>query len=124
MVFVIQQYMLPAAEHSVVHVVEGNYVRMVERVLVMAVPSTYIWLLGFYVFFHLYMNLLAELLRFGDREFYKDWWNSTSLRPTGACGTCRCTTGLCAMRTFLCNVWAVERTWRPWACSSSRRCST
>jgi hypothetical protein len=22
------------------------------------------------------LNILAELLRFGDREFYKDWWNA------------------------------------------------
>jgi len=25
------------------------------------------------------MNIIAELLRFGDREFYKDWWNCRSL---------------------------------------------
>ncbi|KAL9270401.1 Diacylglycerol O-acyltransferase 1-like protein [Drosera capensis] len=24
----------------------------------------------------LLLNILAELLRFGDREFYKDWWNA------------------------------------------------
>jgi hypothetical protein len=22
------------------------------------------------------LNILAELLCFGDREFYKDWWNA------------------------------------------------
>jgi diacylglycerol O-acyltransferase-1 len=35
-----------------------------------------VWLIGFYAFFHSYMNVLAELLRFGDREFYRDWWNA------------------------------------------------
>jgi hypothetical protein len=30
------------------------------------------------VYFHLTLNLLAELLRFGDRCFYKDWWNATT----------------------------------------------
>jgi diacylglycerol O-acyltransferase 1 len=33
----------------------------------------------FYVYFHLYLNLFAELLRFGDRVFYKDWWNSAEV---------------------------------------------
>jgi len=77
-IFISTQYMLPAAANSVKYVENGDYVRLFERILIMAVPSTYIWLLGFYVFFHLYLNLLAELLQFGDREFYKDWWNSTS----------------------------------------------
>lgn len=26
------------------------------------------------------MNLWAELLRFSDREFYRDWWNSSSVQ--------------------------------------------
>lgn len=25
------------------------------------------------------LNILAELLCFGDREFYKDWWNATTV---------------------------------------------
>ncbi len=33
----------------------------------------------FYAFFHCWLNILAELLRFGDRLFYRDWWNATSL---------------------------------------------
>nr|GEU60264.1 diacylglycerol acyltransferase 1 [Tanacetum cinerariifolium] len=33
----------------------------------------------FYCFFHLWLNILAELLRFGDREFYKDWWNAQTV---------------------------------------------
>jgi len=77
-IFVTTQYMMPAAESSVQYLLKGDYLRVFEHLLKMAIPSTYIWLLGFYVFFHLYLNLLAEVLRFGDREFYKDWWNSTS----------------------------------------------
>lgn len=26
------------------------------------------------------MNLVAELLRFGDRQFYRDWWNAHSVQ--------------------------------------------
>ncbi|KAF3794829.1 Diacylglycerol O-acyltransferase 1 [Nymphaea thermarum] len=33
--------------------------------------------LGFYKMLRL--NILAELLRFGDREFYKDWWNARTV---------------------------------------------
>lgn len=44
--------------------------------LKLSLASTYTWLLVFYLYFHLFLNLLAELLRFGDRVFYKDWWNS------------------------------------------------
>eukprot|EP00977_Amphora_coffeiformis_P012268 scaffold3034_cov173-Amphora_coffeaeformis.AAC.4 len=44
--------------------------------LKLSLASAYTWILGFYLYFHLVLNLLAELLRFGDRVFYKDWWNS------------------------------------------------
>lgn len=39
----------------------------VEYVMRLGMASTYIWLLIFYGFFHVFLNLLAELLRFGDR---------------------------------------------------------
>lgn len=32
----------------------------------------------FYAVLHAWMNGFAEMLRFGDRMFYKDWWTSTS----------------------------------------------
>uniref|UniRef100_A0A671W3L4 O-acyltransferase n=1 Tax=Sparus aurata TaxID=8175 RepID=A0A671W3L4_SPAAU len=43
------------------------------------VPNHLIWLIFFYWFFHSSMNFVAELLQFGDREFYKDWWNSETV---------------------------------------------
>jgi diacylglycerol O-acyltransferase-1 len=33
----------------------------------------------FYFYFHLCLILSGELLRFGDRVFYKDWWNSSEI---------------------------------------------
>jgi len=50
-----------------------------EGLLKIAVPNFIVWILGFYSIFHLYLNILAELMRFGDREFYRDWWNSTTV---------------------------------------------
>ncbi|CAH1100713.1 unnamed protein product [Psylliodes chrysocephalus] len=44
-----------------------------------SVPGVLILLAGFYVTLHSVQNLFAELLRFGDRQFYKDWWTSLSL---------------------------------------------
>ncbi|XP_051569051.1 LOW QUALITY PROTEIN: sterol O-acyltransferase 2-like [Myxocyprinus asiaticus] len=43
-----------------------------------AFPGMLMLLLGFYAFLHCWLNAFAEMLRFADRMFYKDWWNSTS----------------------------------------------
>lgn len=40
-------------------------------------PGVMIFVLGFYVTLHVVQNLFAELLRFGDRLFYEDWWITT-----------------------------------------------
>ncbi|XP_036142908.1 sterol O-acyltransferase 1 isoform X2 [Monomorium pharaonis] len=37
-------------------------------------------IIGHYVLLHAWMNAWAEMLRFGDRLFYKDWWNCTTYR--------------------------------------------
>jgi diacylglycerol O-acyltransferase-1 len=50
-----------------------------DYLLRLSIASTYIWLLGFFGFFHCFMNITAELLRFGDRVFYKDWWNASEV---------------------------------------------
>ena len=41
--------------------------------------SLVIWLAGFFAIFQSALNGLAEIMRFGDREFYTDWWNSPSV---------------------------------------------
>ncbi|KAG9491780.1 hypothetical protein GDO78_000338 [Eleutherodactylus coqui] len=41
-------------------------------------PGTLVLLASFFGFLHCWMNAFAEMLRFADRMFYKDWWNSTS----------------------------------------------
>lgn len=38
------------------------------------VPNHLIWLIFFYWLFHSCLNVVAELMQFGDREFYRDWW--------------------------------------------------
>jgi diacylglycerol O-acyltransferase-1 len=75
-VFSVEQYIKPTLETSVVPMQHMDVLSIVERLLKLSIPNTYVWLWSFYWFFHLRMNLLAELTRFGDREFYKDWWNA------------------------------------------------
>jgi len=47
--------------------------------LKLALPGFLTWLLMFWGFFHCALNILAELTRFADREFYRAWWNATTL---------------------------------------------
>jgi len=41
-------------------------------------PGTLVLFIGFFAILHSWLNAFAEMLRFSDRLFYKDWWNSSS----------------------------------------------
>ncbi|XP_044143069.1 sterol O-acyltransferase 2-like [Bufo gargarizans] len=41
-------------------------------------PGIFVLLISFFAFLHCWLNAFAEMLRFADRMFYKDWWNSKS----------------------------------------------
>ncbi|KAM9015772.1 LOW QUALITY PROTEIN: diacylglycerol O-acyltransferase 1 [Ara ararauna] len=79
LVGLIQQWMVPTIQNSMKPFRDMDYSRIMERLLKLAVPNHLIWLIFFYWFFHSCLNVVAELLRFGDREFYRDWWNSESV---------------------------------------------
>nr|QNL10710.1 acyl-CoA: diacylglycerol acyltransferase [Haematococcus lacustris] len=76
---IVAQYVQPAVANSMGPLMQMDWLHIVERVLKLALPNMYCWLVMFYCVFHLWLNILAELLRFGDREFYKDWWNSSDV---------------------------------------------
>ncbi|XP_062180303.1 diacylglycerol O-acyltransferase 1-1 isoform X2 [Phragmites australis] len=76
--FIIEQYINPIVVNSQ-HPLKGGLLNAVETVLKLSLPNVYLWLCMFYCFFHLWLNILAEILRFGDREFYKDWWNAKTI---------------------------------------------
>ncbi|KAG1367645.1 diacylglycerol O-acyltransferase 1-2 [Cocos nucifera] len=76
--FIIEQYIDPIIKNSQ-HPLKGNVLYAMERVLKLSIPTLYVWLCLFYCTFHLWLNILAELLHFGDREFYKDWWNAKTI---------------------------------------------
>ena len=45
----------------------------------MSIPNTVGWILGFYILFHVLLNIISEIIQFGDRNFYSDWWNCRNL---------------------------------------------
>lgn len=71
--------------NSIVPLSQSDWPRVVERVLKLALPTLYVWLAMFYCLFHLWLNILAELTRFGDREFYKVRGSSTKCTPSQGC---------------------------------------
>ncbi|CAM9150445.1 diacylglycerol O-acyltransferase 1 [Lampetra fluviatilis] len=75
----IQQWIVPSIRNSMKPLIEMDVSRVVERLLKLAVPNHLIWLIFFYWFFHSCLNLLAEIMKFGDREFYRDWWNAQTV---------------------------------------------
>lgn len=78
----VEQYIIPTVRNTVPYMhkydSQSNLI-LVERVLKLAIPNALAWLLMFYSVFHSTLNLLAELLRFADRQFYNEWWNSQDL---------------------------------------------
>lgn len=79
MYVMIEQYAVPTVRNSLKPMEESDWVHLIERILKLSTTSLYVWLLGFYAFFHSCLNATAEILRFGDRGFYKDWWNAQTL---------------------------------------------
>ncbi|XP_062986058.1 diacylglycerol O-acyltransferase 1 [Elgaria multicarinata webbii] len=79
LVGLIQQWMVPTIQNSMKPFRDMDYSRIIERLLKLAVPNHLIWLIFFYWFFHSTLNVIAEVMQFGDREFYRDWWNSETV---------------------------------------------
>ncbi|KAF2138227.1 uncharacterized protein K452DRAFT_361315 [Aplosporella prunicola CBS 121167] len=74
------QYAAPLLRNSLDKVATLDLVSIAERVLKLSTISLFCWLCGFMALFHSSLNALAEIMRFGDREFYTEWWNATSIR--------------------------------------------
>lgn len=45
----------------------------------LALPTAIFWITGFFAVFHSYLNIISELLYYGDRQFYLEWWNCKNL---------------------------------------------
>ncbi|KFA69991.1 hypothetical protein S40285_02067 [Stachybotrys chlorohalonatus IBT 40285] len=73
------QYATPVLQNSLDKIASLDLTSIVERLLKLSTISLVIWLAGFFALFQSYLNALAEVLKFGDRSFYDDWWNSESV---------------------------------------------
>ncbi|KAL4864459.1 hypothetical protein BDV12DRAFT_176133 [Aspergillus spectabilis] len=72
------QYAAPLLRNATEKIAVLHVTSILERGLKLSTISVVIWLAGFYALFQSLLNGLAEIMRFGDREFYTDWWNSPS----------------------------------------------
>ncbi|ELT88627.1 hypothetical protein CAPTEDRAFT_183593 [Capitella teleta] len=79
MLALIQQWIIPIVQNSTILLQRADLGRILERLLKLAVPNLFIWVAFFYWFFHSCLNTSAELLQFGDRVFYRDWWNAENV---------------------------------------------
>lgn len=72
-------------QSSLLPLQQSNPLRFTERLLRLSVPNIANWLAMFYLVFHLWLNILGELLLFGDRVFYKVFggWVGLGLNPSG-----------------------------------------
>lgn len=73
------QYAAPVLRNSLDKIATLNIASIIERLMMLSTISMVIWLAGFFALFQSFLNALAEMMRFGDREFYTDWWNSPSV---------------------------------------------
>ncbi|KAF7197537.1 Diacylglycerol O-acyltransferase 1C [Pseudocercospora fuligena] len=74
------QYAVPLLQNSVDDISKLRGFNILERVMKLSTISLVCWLAGFFALFQSFLNLLAEITRFGDREFYGDWWNVSDIR--------------------------------------------
>ncbi|KAL6716895.1 hypothetical protein ACLMJK_004807 [Lecanora helva] len=73
------QYAAPLLHNSLSRMATLDLPSILERLMKLSTISLVIWLAGFFAVFQSMLNALAEVMRFGDREFYTDWWNSPSV---------------------------------------------
>lgn len=52
--------------------------RLVVSIFKCMLPAAVLLFIGFFSILHSWLNAFAEMMRFADRQFYRDWWNSTS----------------------------------------------
>jgi len=57
---------------------DGDFRVVLDAMIDMIIPLQLFVTMCFYMAFECILGGNAELVRLGDREFYSDWWNSTS----------------------------------------------
>ncbi|XP_053685275.1 sterol O-acyltransferase 1 [Sabethes cyaneus] len=74
--FIFERFLMPLFDRfGDAQITAGNFVLALFGSIM---PGSLSFLCGFYCLLHAWMNAAAELLRFADRMFYRDWWNASS----------------------------------------------
>jgi sterol O-acyltransferase len=74
--YIFARFCIPVFQHfNTEHVTLKMFI---HSILNCTLPGTLLLLVAFFAFLHSWLNAFAEMLRFGDRMFYQDWWNSTN----------------------------------------------
>lgn len=76
--FISERFMYPVYNQFGSQFYEVGLKELLASVFNAMLPGLLCFLCGFYCVLHSWMNAFAELLRFADRMFYRDWWNSTN----------------------------------------------
>ncbi|XP_011866706.1 PREDICTED: sterol O-acyltransferase 1 isoform X2 [Vollenhovia emeryi] len=78
-------YLAFIAEHFILPMIDVTFgTQQLERkwyvknIIEASIPGILYFVTGQYLLLHAWLNAWAEMLRFADRLFYKDWWNSTT----------------------------------------------
>lgn len=74
-----QKHALPVLRDSMETMASFDFSLVLERMVKLSAIGFVVWLAGFFAVFHSFLNALAEVMRFADRDFYGDWWNSPNL---------------------------------------------
>ncbi|KPP77906.1 hypothetical protein Z043_102632 [Scleropages formosus] len=80
MVGIVQQWIGPIFQRSASPFSNMDVTTRIEHMVELVAPSHFLWLILFFLFSHSWLNFSGELLCFGDRHFYGDWWNAETLR--------------------------------------------
>ncbi|XP_070596948.1 sterol O-acyltransferase 2-like [Erythrolamprus reginae] len=74
--FLVKYYFIPNSSN--IHKQPFTIKILLLSVFDFVIPAISFLFVVFYFFQDCWQNIFAEILRFADRCFYKDWWNSTS----------------------------------------------
>lgn len=78
MSFISESYMFPVYNQFGSQFQQIGLREFILSIFNSMLPGLLAFLCGFYLVLHSWMNAAAEMLRFADRKFYADWWNSAS----------------------------------------------
>lgn len=74
--YIFARFCIPVFQHFNTDHISFNM--FIQSILNCTLPGTLLLVVGFYAFLHCWLNAFAEMTKFADRMFYKDWWNASN----------------------------------------------